>query len=399
MSEITRVTGRSTGDPNTNGTQPPGDSAVPVTPQKAPSYQWYPGDHRRDASLLACSFEAKSIWRVMLDLMHSGEPYGHLTTANGIPITADELARMEGVRPARVRSWIAELEGKGVFSRTPGGIVYSRRMVRDKSIREKRAAGGPRSLDNPNVPRPKHARSPSESRVTGNTASAHGEADTLSARIPCAGSSSTSACTSAISDTEASSLAASEVLLSRLGARASNAVSDFLSELTPGAERARWIAEIEGWLEGLNLPSVATPDDIGAGLADYLLHPGRDWAPLHVRAFITRATKERTRTDPQVPARPRRQVARADAVSMNADSAFTAICRAKQSNGVRQFIPLAAVAELGPVALQAYNDVGGADRFIETTPDKLGWLRREFITRYQATINSQPTGEQPDASG
>lgn len=98
---------------------------------KRPSYQWYPGDWRRDLALQACSFEARALWREMLDLMHDGEPYGHLT-AGGVPIDVVQLARLIGIPLQKARRWLAELEDRKVFSRTEAGVIYSRRMVRDE---------------------------------------------------------------------------------------------------------------------------------------------------------------------------------------------------------------------------------------------------------------------------
>ena len=61
-----------------------------------PSYQFYPGDWRRDTALQACSIAARGLWIEMMNVMHDGEPYGHLT-AGGVPISDQELARMVGV--------------------------------------------------------------------------------------------------------------------------------------------------------------------------------------------------------------------------------------------------------------------------------------------------------------
>jgi hypothetical protein len=121
---------------------------------KRPAFQWYPGDHRRDTAVQACSFGARALWREMLDLMHDGEPYGHLT-AGGVAIDETQLARLVGVSSAKARRWVAELEARKVFSRTEVGVIYSRRMVRDEQKRNTRGAGGGKSLENPNVPRPK----------------------------------------------------------------------------------------------------------------------------------------------------------------------------------------------------------------------------------------------------
>lgn len=122
-------------------TQPVPNEAVPAVPTKPPAFQWYPGDFRRDTALAACSFEARALWREMLDLMHDGTPRGHLT-AGGVPITPDELARIVGVPTPKARRWLGELEDRRVFSRTAAGVIYSRRMVRDQYISTVRAAAG-----------------------------------------------------------------------------------------------------------------------------------------------------------------------------------------------------------------------------------------------------------------
>jgi hypothetical protein len=119
---------------------------------KRPAYQWYPGDFRRDVALQACSFEARALWREMLDLMHDGEPYGHLT-AGGVPMNDATVARIVGVPLAKARRWLADLEAHKVFSRTEAGVIFSRRMVKDEHIRGVRAesgkkGGNPALLDN-----------------------------------------------------------------------------------------------------------------------------------------------------------------------------------------------------------------------------------------------------------
>jgi hypothetical protein len=124
--------------------------------RKPPAFQWYPGDHRRDVALQACSFHSKAVWREMLDLMHDGEPYGHLT-AGGVPITPVVLARMIGESLAKVQKALDELRAHNVFSETDDGVIFSRRMVHDERVRRDRAKGGEKSLENPNVPRPKDA--------------------------------------------------------------------------------------------------------------------------------------------------------------------------------------------------------------------------------------------------
>jgi hypothetical protein len=117
---------------------------------KRPSFQFYPGDYRRDTALRLCSIAARGLWWDLVCLMHEGEPYGHLTVG-GKPMSDEDAARMVQVDLKTYRRLLAELESRNVASRSGDGAVYSRRMVRDEDIRQRRAAGGHESLKHPNV--------------------------------------------------------------------------------------------------------------------------------------------------------------------------------------------------------------------------------------------------------
>jgi hypothetical protein len=108
---------------------------------KRPSFQFYPGDWLNDAALRACSVGARGFWIDMLCLMHQGSDYGYLKV-NHRPILPANLARMLGATLPDVEGWLDELESFGVFSRDEEGCIMSRRMIRDESIRQSRAAGG-----------------------------------------------------------------------------------------------------------------------------------------------------------------------------------------------------------------------------------------------------------------
>jgi hypothetical protein len=108
---------------------------------RPPGYYWYPGDWKRDTGVKISSFAARSVWREMIDLMHEGDPYGHLTVA-GLAIDAEQLALLISAPPRTVKAALQELEKNKVFSRTAEGMIYSRRMVRDNEIRLARKAGG-----------------------------------------------------------------------------------------------------------------------------------------------------------------------------------------------------------------------------------------------------------------
>lgn len=108
---------------------------------KRPSFQFYPGDWLRDTALRSVSVSARGAWSDMLCLMHEGTPYGHLKVGSKVILPVN-LSRMIGLTLEETERLIAELEEAGVFSRTAEGCIYSRRMVRDEEIREKRAKGG-----------------------------------------------------------------------------------------------------------------------------------------------------------------------------------------------------------------------------------------------------------------
>lgn len=123
---------------------------------KRPSFQFYPGDWMNDPALRMCSLAARGLWADMLAIMHDCVPYGHLAV-NGKGILPGILARRVGASIDETEGLLAELRDHGVYSVSEEGWIYSKRMVRDERNRQVRAAGGVKSLENPNVPRPKQA--------------------------------------------------------------------------------------------------------------------------------------------------------------------------------------------------------------------------------------------------
>jgi hypothetical protein len=77
----------------------------------------------------------------MICFMHEGNPYGHLKVGNKVILPAN-LAGMVGSTLHDVEGWLNELAQSGVFDSLPDGTIFSKRMVRDESLREIRAAGG-----------------------------------------------------------------------------------------------------------------------------------------------------------------------------------------------------------------------------------------------------------------
>ena len=73
--------------------------------------------------------------------MHEGSPYGHLKVANKVILPAN-LAQMVGLTLEQVEYSLNELRDAGVFDETEDGVIFSRRMIRDESVRNARASGG-----------------------------------------------------------------------------------------------------------------------------------------------------------------------------------------------------------------------------------------------------------------
>lgn len=114
-------------------------------------------DWQDDLALKRCSLAARGLWMAMLCIAHAGEPCGYLRL-NGQALTATDLNDMIAKTTVKeVEKLLAELEGKGVFSRTDDGTIYSRRMVKDAAATDagrehiaKRWGGEAKPPDPPN---------------------------------------------------------------------------------------------------------------------------------------------------------------------------------------------------------------------------------------------------------
>ncbi len=108
---------------------------------KRPAFQFYPADWRKDMALQSCSVAARGLWIDLLCIAHECEPYGHLTV-NGRAMTSAQIGRHTGLTARECDALLLELADAGVLSRTDEGVIFSRRMVRDEDLRNRRASGG-----------------------------------------------------------------------------------------------------------------------------------------------------------------------------------------------------------------------------------------------------------------
>ena len=93
--------------------------------------KFWPGDWRADPAVRSVSLAARGLWIEMIALMHEAEPYGHLTI-NGRPMALRQLAANVGTSEEVVAALLDELHAAGVFSQDEAGLIWSRRMVRDR---------------------------------------------------------------------------------------------------------------------------------------------------------------------------------------------------------------------------------------------------------------------------
>ena len=119
-------------------------------------------DYEGDDSLRLCTLAAQGLWMRMLCAMHRGTPYGHFTVNCAAP-TPRQMALILSATEREVAKLVPELEQAGVLSRTEDGLIFSRRMVRDKAISDKaredgKGGGNPalraRGLTPPDNPKP-----------------------------------------------------------------------------------------------------------------------------------------------------------------------------------------------------------------------------------------------------
>ncbi len=109
--------------------------------KRQPWMRFYTADWRGDAGLRAVGYAARGLWMDMLSLMHEATPYGHLVL-NGQALDATRLAARLGGTAKEVEQLLQRLDAEAVFSRTPDGAIFSRRMVHDADKAERDRVNG-----------------------------------------------------------------------------------------------------------------------------------------------------------------------------------------------------------------------------------------------------------------
>lgn len=134
--------------------------------KKLPWMKWFWGDWRSDPGVRQTSLEARALWFEMIGLMSDASPYGHLIIA-GKPLTPKGLSFQVGggLTAERAVELLKELVDNGVADVTDEGVIYSRRMIRDREAEDARAEQSSINGKKGGNPRLKRGSVPKDQRV------------------------------------------------------------------------------------------------------------------------------------------------------------------------------------------------------------------------------------------
>jgi 5-methylcytosine-specific restriction endonuclease McrA len=145
--------------------------------KRKPWIKFYTRDWRSNAKLRMCSYAARGLWVDLITLMAESPVFGFLLVKNVAPTTRQLMGLLGGTE-RQIADLLDELGEADVYSMTggaalpedvlplipadmPGGVIFSRRMLRDKAKADASRKNGPLG-GNPDIPRgvmPKEDRS------------------------------------------------------------------------------------------------------------------------------------------------------------------------------------------------------------------------------------------------
>lgn len=123
---------------------------------RRPSFPTYVADWLGSTAVRLLAPEIRGVLADLKCLAHDGNPYGTITHASGRELTDVEIASVTRTDYELIRRGISVLLDARLLGRSRGsGKLFVADMVHREEVRQRRASGGVKSLDNPNVPRPK----------------------------------------------------------------------------------------------------------------------------------------------------------------------------------------------------------------------------------------------------
>lgn len=109
---------------------------------RAPAFQFYPGDWKKDVAIQSLDLESKGAVIELLCMMHESPKRGFLML-NGKAMSAKQIGSNLKQNEARCKQILSKIMDAGVFSvDEETGAIYSRRMAKQTTLYEVRAAAG-----------------------------------------------------------------------------------------------------------------------------------------------------------------------------------------------------------------------------------------------------------------
>lgn len=156
--------------------------------------------------------------------------------------------------------------------------------------------------------------------------------------------------------------------------------------------RRKLLAEVSAALEGMHGPHVVRWEDVRANIDHYVLNPDETPSMARLRGYLYYTAAERVAEK------------RATRVASGADLSASLVAQIMgfiTHNGRASYIPIGKVLELGPSIAKAYEDVGGASRFLNEKPGERGYLINDFAKALRAATGGsipQSPSQPPEAS-
>lgn len=378
---------------------------------KRPSFQFYPSDWRTDPDLRACSLELRGFFIDILCILHEGSPYGYLRLRNKDIHPAELASMIGGITAGKASHLLTSLLARGLLSRVPddstdgmAGAILSPRMVRDEQVRQLRAAGGVKSLDNPNVPQPKDRHKDTSK-------------DTLAASFGGSPSSSSPSASTTTSSASSALAADQPAMLQGIAERVAALLKGYRLDADDGLVSSVMgvlgafgvsyagdrritpiVAEIGAASQGLHGP-VMSAAEIKQNLTDFLTAPDVQMSGKVLRGFLYH--KERDRKTSSAPHSRSNNGApgQSDALVVEAQQTFQQILSFRVRDERNEYIPAVKVKALGRAAWAAYDTIGGASALLSATGRDNAFLLRDFTRAYvvaSQTTTPSPTPENAD---
>ena len=115
-----------------------------------PWVKWYGRDWLGDPLLRMVGPDARGVWMDLLCVMMETDPYGHLAV-NGRPMRDEEAARLIGMDNGTYKGILYRLLEAGIPSKTPDGMLFSRRLVREHEMFKIASNAGKKGGGNPSL--------------------------------------------------------------------------------------------------------------------------------------------------------------------------------------------------------------------------------------------------------